>query len=139
MLTQQEIDLISDSAAQLAEMNVVVTNTFYASLFSECPDLRPMFPEDMFDQSQKLWNSIVQVLETLDNLENAVPALRALGAAHVRYGAVPDHYGTVNRVLLQTLARLLTPDWTEDHAAAWGKALSIVSDTMISGAEAMVD
>lgn len=134
MLTEVEIELIRSSAEKMAELNVIATNMFYANLFKEVPEIRVLFPEEMFDQSEKLWASIVMVVESVDDLAEIVPALKELGARHISYGTEPDHYEVVSRVLIETIKSLMAEEWTPEHQATWVKAMGIVAETMLSGA-----
>jgi len=68
MLSQSQVDLIRASAECLADANVAATNAFYANLFKVAPGIRNLFAEDMFEQSEKLWNTIVKVVESADDL-----------------------------------------------------------------------
>lgn len=134
MLSENQIDLIRQSAEKLAESNVAMTNAFYSHLFSDVPAVRPLFPDDMFGQSQKLWQSIVMVVESADDLGGIQTALRQLGAKHVNYGADEDHYIIVSDVMLETISALMGDDWTADHHIAWQAALDAVCATMLEGA-----
>ena len=134
MLTEDEIEIIRSSAEKMAELNVAATNLFYANLFKEVPEIRGLFPDEMFDQSEKLWASIVMVVESVDDLTEIVPALRELGARHVAYGAEPEHYKIVGRVLIETIASLMPTEWTEFHQDTWTKAMTVVAETMLAGA-----
>jgi len=136
LLTETEIELILSSAKKMATMNVEATNTFYSNLFNEAWDLRLLFPEDMFEQSRKLWDTIGVLLESLDKLDELAPALQALGARHVDYGVIAEHYQPVSDVLVYTIADIYGPGWTEAHAAAWHKVLSWTSGQMMAGAQA---
>lgn len=134
MLSETQVDLIRDSAQIVARSNVAATDAFYASLFKTAPGVRPLFAEDMFAQSEKLWQSIVMVVESADNLGEILDALKELGARHVGYGAEPAHYDVVADVLLQTLGQVVGVAWTDDHHAAWKAALDAVCATMLEGA-----
>lgn len=133
MLTESEIEIIRSSAEKMAELNVIATNMFYANLFKEVPEIRALFPDEMFEQSEKLWASIVMVVESVDDLTEIVPALKDLGARHIGYGAEPEHYKIVSRILIETMASLMADDWTADHQATWTNAMRIVVETMLSG------
>lgn len=135
MLTEDQITIIRDSAERLAEANVAATNTFYANLFKAAPGVRTLFPDDMFQQSEKLWNSIVMVVESADDLASITEALRALGSRHVGYGAKPEHYPVVVQILIETIAALMKDEWSEAHHKAWADALDAVCATMLEGAE----
>ncbi len=134
MLTEEQIDLIRDSAERLADANVTATNAFYANLFKVAPAVRTLFPEDMFEQSEKLWKSIVMVVESADDLGEIQQALMALGARHVGYGAEPAHYAVVTDVLIETISILMEDEWTADHQQAWKCALEAVCAIMLEGA-----
>lgn len=134
MLSSEEIRLIRETASILAKSEISATNLFYANLFRAAPAVRPMFPEDMFAQSAKLWDSVVVVVEGLDDLEKISPKLRQLGQRHVGYGAKPAHYAIVAATLISTIGYLSSDIWTPAHAAAWQHALEVVASFMIAGA-----
>lgn len=134
MLTQQQADLIRASAESLGDANVTATNAFYTSLFKVAPGVRSLFPEDMFDQSAKLWNTIVMVVRSADDLSEIEAELLALGARHVGYGAEPAHYALVTDVLIKTISSLMRDQWSCDTQHAWKDALETVCAVMIRGA-----
>lgn len=134
MLSDAQIDLIRTSAERLALSNVAATNAFYVKLFQTAPAVRPLFSEDMFEQSEKLWQSIVMVVESADDLHQIRQALMALGKRHIAYGAEPDHYVVVTKVLIDTVSTLMKDEWSDDYQAAWTSALGAVCDIMLEGA-----
>ena len=134
MLSEEQVDLIRESAERLADANVAATNAFYANLFKVAPSVRMLFPDDMFEQSEKLWNSIVMVVESADDLASIEGALKALGARHVAYGAQPAHYPVVAEVLIETISTLMQDEWSDAYQAAWRDALEAVCAAMLEGA-----
>lgn len=134
MLTEEQVCLIRESAECLADANIPATNAFYASLFKTEPELRALFPEDMFEQSEKLWASIVLVVQSADDLTGILDALRGLGSRHVAYGAKPAHYPVVTDVLIKTISSIMRDKWSSSHHAAWKSALEAVCETMLEGA-----
>lgn len=139
MLLSEEIRLIRETATILAKAEVSATNLFYANLFRVAPSVRPMFPEDMFAQSTKLWESVVTVVEALDNLDRIAPTLRDLGRRHVSYGAEPAHYDLVAATLITTIGSMSSEIWTPAHETAWTKALESVCAMMIAGADELAN
>lgn len=131
---QIDLSLIRVAATRLAEAPIPATNAFYTRLFQVAPAIRPLFAEDMFEQSEKLWNSIVTVVEYAEDLERLRPVLRHMGARHVGYGALPEHYGVVVDSLLDTIARTMGEDWSPPQADAWAHVLARVAAMMIEGA-----
>ena len=134
MLTPDQIRLIRTSAQCMADSDVSATNIFYSNLFQRAPSVRALFPEDMFSQSEKLWASIVAVVEGIDSLDDLRPMLRQMGERHIGYGAQPAHYDAVRDTMIDTIGSFLSDDWTPDHDVAWRKALQFVCDTMLDGA-----
>lgn len=134
MLSDAQVDLIRTSAQHLADANIVATNSFYVNLFKVAPEVRPLFSEDMFAQSEKLWQSIVMVVESVDNLPDIQQALRDLGKRHVAYGAEPAHYVVVTSVLIETISTLMKDEWSEAYQEAWQVALEAVCGMMLEGA-----
>ena len=134
MSDRVNVGLIRIAAERLAQSPVPSTNAFYARLFEAAPSVRPLFPEDMFTQSEKLWKSIVAVVEYVEDLEALRPVLRDMGARHVHYGAEPAHYAVVAQTLVETLADIMGPSWSEDQEKAWTHVLGQVAEMMIEGA-----
>lgn len=136
MLSEVQVEMIRECAERLAESNTSATNAFYSNLFREVPSVRHLFPEDMFRQSEKLWNSIVMIVESADDLDGIQGTLRELGARHVEYGALPEHYEIVSDILIKTISSLLGEDWTEAHNETWRATMIAVCGTMLEGASA---
>ena len=134
MLTPHQITLIRSSAQRLADSDISATNLFYSNLFRRAPGVRALFPDDMFSQSEKLWASIVAVVEGIEDLDGLRPMLRQLGERHVEYGAVAAHYDAVRDTLVETVASFLGTDWSPEYEVAWQAALQFVCDTMLDGA-----
>lgn len=129
-----DLSLIRIAAERLAEAPIPSTNAFYSALFKTAPGVRSLFPEDMFDQSDKLWKSIVVVVEYADDLEKIRPVLREMGARHVGYGAEVEHYDVVIDTLLETIATAMSTQWSAEQERAWSHVLRTVADMMIEGA-----
>lgn len=134
MLTRHETELVRETAERLDGAPVLATDVFYTNLFAAAPSVRPLFPEDMFGQSEKLWQLLASMVAGLDNFDSLIPELRRLGARHVEYGAQPEHYPIVTQVLVETLESLLPDIWTPAHGQAWQKALDRVAEVMLEGA-----
>jgi hemoglobin-like flavoprotein len=139
MLSQSHIDLIRASAERLSDANFAATNAFYANLFKVAPSIRSLFPDDMFEQSEKLWKTIVKVVESADDLTEIETELKALGARHVHYGAEPAHYVVVTDVLIETISTLMKDEWTDETQHAWKRSLEAVCATMLEGAAQRAD
>ena len=86
-------------------------------------------------QKGMLLGALVLLRKSLRDLDRIVPALREMGARHVRYGARPEHYPVVGEVLIASMAEIAGDDWRDEYAAVWAAAYGIVAATMIEGAQ----
>ena len=91
-------------------------------------DVRAALPAEAPEEGE----SFADVLRDLDTV---TPKLRDLGARHVRYGARPEHYPVVGKVLIESMAEVAGDTWTPEHELAWTAAFIVVSDAMLDGAE----
>ena len=83
-----------------------------------------------------LLGTLVLLRKSLRDLGRVVPKLRELGARHVAYGALPEHYPVVGEVLIASMAAVAGPAWRPEYERAWGQAFEVVAGAMIEGAEA---
>jgi hemoglobin-like flavoprotein len=89
----------------------------------------------MREQRSKLLATLVLLRKSLRNLDAIAPKLRELGARHVAYGALPEHYPVVAAVMLESMAAIAGDAWTAEIEAAWSAALTVVAEAMIEGVE----
>jgi nitric oxide dioxygenase len=109
---------------------------FYARLFTVAPAVQPLFAGgDLKKQKAMLLGTLVLLRKSLRDLDAIVPKLRDLGARHVAYGALPEHYPVVGEVLIASMAKVAGPAWTDEYEAAWSEAFGVVAGAMIEGAE----
>ena len=100
------------------------------------PDAKPLFTHsNMAEQKKKLLASLVLVVENLRNPDALSDSLRGLGARHVKYGALPEHYPLVGNSLLATFEQYLQDKWTPDVKQAWVGAYGAITEIMLDGAD----
>src|SRR5215212_9223670 len=104
---------------------------FYSRLFAAAPGVRPLFSGDMRRQKAMLLSALVLVRKSLRDLDRLVPKLHAMGARHVEYGALPEHYPVVASVLIESMAAVAGDAWTAEIGQAWSAALNVVAGVMI--------
>jgi hemoglobin-like flavoprotein len=124
---ETSFDLVAPRGDELME-------EFYARLFAAAPAVRTLFPDDMRRQKTMLLGALVLLRKSLRDLDAIVPKLRELGARHVAYGAVPEHYPVVGSVLIASMAAIAGDEWRPEYESAWGAAFEIVAATMLEGA-----
>ena len=133
-MTPHQIDLVQRTFAQVKPIAAAAAEMFYARLFHLDPSLRSMFRNDMGKQGAMLMSMIGTAVMGLRNLEALAPAVRSLGARHVKYGVKTQHYATVGEALLWTLEQGLEDDFTPEVRDAWAAAYGLLSEVMQMGA-----
>jgi nitric oxide dioxygenase len=134
--TGLEITRLEQSFEKVKPRANEFVNSFYDNLFTDYPAAKPLFTHtDMAKQSNMLLTSLVFVVENLRDPGALTKALKGLGARHVKYGALPDHYPLVGNSLLKTFEQYLGSDWTPETKAAWVDAYGLITDIMLEGAD----
>ena len=132
-ITPAQKEIVQSTFAQITEPDAFAAH-FYARLFEIAPETRALFKGDMRAQGKKLIQTLAVVVNGLDNLEEIVPAVQALGRRHVAYGVTPEHYTLVGNAILWTIAQYFGEAFTEEVKTAWATAYSLVAETAIAAA-----
>ena len=133
------VAILEQSFAQVRPNAAQFAADFYDRLFAAYPEVRPLFAGvDMKAQQRKLMDSLVLVVENLENGDVLASSLRRLGAKHAGWNVLPEHYDAVGAMLLDTFAQHLGPKWTPEVRQAWVDAYGAITSLMIptSGAGA---
>ena len=131
-----KVELLEQSFEAIKPQADDFVNSFYDNLFTANPEAQPLFAStDMAEQKKKLLNSLVLVVENLRMPEVLDQVLRGLGARHVKYGALPEHYPLVGTALLTTFEQYLGPQWTPEVKQAWLDAYGAITEIMLDGAD----
>ena len=130
------VELLEQSFDEIKPQANEFVASFYDNLFTAHPEAKPLFDTtDMQVQKKKLLNSLVLVVENLRQPDVLNGALRGLGARHVKYGALPEHYPLVGGALLTTFEQYLQDKWTPQVQQAWVTAYGAISEIMLDGAD----
>ncbi len=131
-----ELNTLETSFDLIAPRGDELVDVFYARLFEAAPAVEPLFANtDLRKQKSMLLATLVLLRKSLRDLDAIVPKLRQLGARHVAYGALPEHYPVVAEVMIDSMAEIAGEAWTPEIAAAWAGALGLVATAMLEGAE----
>ena len=129
-MTPEQMQLVQTSWAKVELIAPQAAELFYKHLFELDPSLRALFKGNMQMQGEKLMQTIALVVHSLDQLDELLPSLRALGQRHVGYGVKAAHYDTVGAALLWTLEKGLGPVFTPATGTAWAEAYNILATVM---------
>ncbi|HEX4733370.1 MAG TPA: globin domain-containing protein [Thermoleophilaceae bacterium] len=130
-----DIASLETSFDAIAARGDELVEDFYDRLFAAAPAVRPLFPEDMARQRTMLLATLVLLRKSLRNLDAIRPTLRRLGARHVEYGALPEHYPVVAQTLVGSMTHIAGDAWRPEYATAWADALNAIAGEMVAGAE----
>jgi len=136
MLTDTQIQLVTDSWQKVLPIKDTAAELFYGRLFELDPSLQALFKGDMKEQGERLMNMINIAVNALNRLEDVVPAIQAMGRRHKDYGVQRAHYDTVAQALLWTLGQGLGPAFSPDVKDAWTQVYTLLATTMIEASEA---
>ncbi|MDY6803429.1 MAG: globin family protein [Cyanobacteriota bacterium] len=131
-----QVELLEESFDRVKPKADDFVSSFYENLFTDYPAAKPLFGStEMAAQKKKLLGSLVLVVENLRKPEALTGALKGLGARHVQYGALPEHYPLVGNSLLKTFEQYLAEAWTPETKQAWVDAYGVITELMLEGAE----
>ena len=136
-MNTEQVELVMNSWTKVMPIADEAAGMFYGKLFELDPSLKDLFKGDMKSQGQKLMVMINTAVNSLDRLDDVVPAVEALGERHVGYGVKDEDYDTVGEALIWTLATGLGDAFTDEVKSAWVDVYTLLADTM-KGAAARV-
>ncbi|PSB10933.1 flavohemoprotein [Pleurocapsa sp. CCALA 161] len=131
-----KVKLLEESFEKIKPQANEFVDSFYENLFTASPKAKPLFANtSMTAQKQKLLASLVLIVENLQTPDFLDDSLKGLGARHVKYGALPEHYPLVGAALLATFEQYLKSEWTPEVKKAWVDAYGIITEIMLDGAD----
>jgi NAD(P)H-flavin reductase/hemoglobin-like flavoprotein len=133
---QGTVALIRQSYALVAPQSEELGRHFYATLFSQAPETRELFPVNMEVQRSRLLRALVHVMQMVDRPDELLPFLEQLGRDHRKFGVLPRHYDAVGAALLGTISEFAGPGWTPRVQKAWEDAYGTVANAMRAASQA---
>lgn len=134
--TGLQITLLEQSFEKVKPQANEFVESFYHNLFTDYPAAKPLFVHtNMKEQGNKLLMSLVFVIDNLRKPGELTKTLKGLGARHVKYGALPEHYPLVGNSILKTFEQYLGTDWTPETKQAWVNAYGLITEIMLDGAD----
>ncbi len=134
--TALQIQLLESSFEKIKPHAKDFAFSFYDNLFADYPAAKPLFAHsNMVIQQTMLLDALISVIENLRKPDALTKTLQGLGARHVKYGALPEHYPLVGNSLLKTFEQFLQNDWTPETKQAWSDAYGVITEIMLVGAD----
>jgi nitric oxide dioxygenase len=135
-VSDREKELIRITFARIEPMADFVAKTFYRRLFDTAPDIRFLFdPYTMDTQRRKFMQTLEVAVDAVNDLEEILPRLHALGKRHISYGVREEHYGIVGSALIWTLRRTLVEAFPPHVESAWTKLYVTLAEAAMTAYE----
>jgi nitric oxide dioxygenase len=133
-MTPEAIARVQASHLALRPKAGQLTTAFYASFFSRAPRVRPHFPDDITALKGHFDSALTLIVRNLGEHETLAPALRDLGAHHVKWGAQPQYYAVAREALLDALREQSGDQWSATLERDWRTAIGAIIAMMLQGA-----
>jgi NAD(P)H-flavin reductase/hemoglobin-like flavoprotein len=130
----EDAALLEENLRLIEDRSDRVINYFYASLFTDSPELRSLFPAAMDAQRDRLFRALVGAVRNIGDADAFVPMLQQLGRDHRKYGVRTEDYASFGRALITALERFSEDVWVPELEDAWVRAYDYIANTMIEGA-----
>lgn len=96
---------------------------FYEILFERRPEALPLFTRNSHGaQNAMLGQTLMAVLDHVEDPAWLAERLVPLGKLHVEYGVTREMYDWVGDALIASLAEISAEDWTPALTTAWSEA-----------------
>lgn len=133
-MTPQQIKLIHETFPAVREYADSLSNLFYGRLFQATPSLRSMFHGDIRAQGRKFTEMLFALADHLNDFDQHLPRLWAMGQRHIGYGVQPEHYLAARDALNWALRQVFSDSFSPEAQSAWITLIEQVSAVMLSGA-----
>lgn len=132
------IEVLERSFACIKPHATEFVASFYSNLFTDYPQVKPLFANsNMTEQGKHLMSALILVIDNLHKPDVLTDTLKHLGAKHVKYGTIREHYPMVGTSLLKTFKSYLGTDWTLQVEQSWTDAYEAISSVMLEGTKNM--
>jgi hemoglobin-like flavoprotein len=129
-LTPHQVVLVQSTFRTVQPMTATAAELFYKRLFEIEPATAVLFKGDMKDQGRKFMQVLAAAVGSLSSMSTFVPIVQRLGLRHAAVGVTAEHYDSVQRALLWTLALILQDEYTEEVRSAWATAYAMLAGVM---------
>jgi hemoglobin-like flavoprotein len=123
--------LLRDNFELVLQRDQAFPRRFYEILFERWPQARSLFIRNSEGaQNAMLAQTLMAVLDHLEDDAWLDGKLVPLGMQHAQYGVTPQMYDWVGEALISAVAEVSAEDWTAAHQAAWKAAYGKISQIM---------
>ncbi|MHC5350166.1 NO-inducible flavohemoprotein [Metapseudomonas furukawaii] len=139
MITEQQIQLVKETAPLLKQAGETLTQHFYGIMLNEYPQVRPLFNQAnqaSGDQPRALANAVINYALFIDRLDQITAVVKQIVHKHAALQILPEHYPIVGTCLLRAIREVLGESVANDQViAAWAAAYQKLADILIAAEE----
>jgi hemoglobin-like flavoprotein len=129
------VSVLRQSFDLVVEREPHLTKRFYEIFFERYPEVKPMFRRNAPEQQQKmLTETLVAVLDHLEDAQWLQTNLAALGRKHVDYGVEEHMYPWVGESLISAMSEVAGDEWNDQIADSWAAAYRAITEMALAGA-----
>lgn len=104
---------------------------FYLTLFSNYPETRELFPNDIATQKRTLLATIDNIINGIEHAQKIKTALHDLGSQHKELGITPEMYDAFIVAIVEAAEEASNFTLTEQERHTWEKAYREMADIML--------
>ncbi|MEO5933580.1 MAG: NO-inducible flavohemoprotein [Duganella sp.] len=138
MLSTEQKAIITATVPILAQGGEALTRHFYLTLFSDFPQVKPLFNQanqQDGNQQRALANAVLMYAKNIERLEQLGPLVSTIVNKHVSLQIQREHYPLVGASLLKAIREVLGAEVATDAVNdAWAAAYGQLAD-ILAGAE----
>lgn len=134
-MTQNQIELISNSWSKVAWQSPDLVSKFHVHLFNVDYEAQSLFVSDNGHKVTGMMKVIDLAIGRLGQWELFARSLHEFGHRHIAYGVQESHYQGFGDALMLTLAEFLGPEFTPETRDAWTEFYNLMSRSMIEGSK----
>ena len=116
---EKSFNLLAPRAEELAD-------SFYGTLFSENPGLRPLFPANMTEQKRKLVGTLALAVNNVRAPEQTAEPFFDLGRRQTCAHALAEHHAIIRDTLIEVMREMGGDAWNHGLDRAWQEAIDLL-------------
>lgn len=129
---EHDAEALEASLALILERRPDFATEFYSKLFEAHPEVQSLFGRHSSAQQQRmLTESVVALVDHVNDAPWITQALRALGKRHQGYGISAEMFEWVGDALIETFGDISAEEWSEKLAVGWRSLYDEVAEIML--------
>lgn len=129
-MTPEQKKILHRQFQRINKNGVEFAREFYDRLFTQYPQVRPMFTHKLSEQYTKFIGMLSIIIQGIDAPATLVPLIAEMGESHKGYGVLSHHYRIVEEIFLSVLKDTLPDDYSDESEQAWKQAFRFMTEIM---------